>query len=96
MKRLELIANQSVRDELIEALEGRLPTIEYTIVPVVHGRGARKRKEGTRTWPETNFMLVSYLGEDESGEVASAITEVSRRFADEGIYAALSEASPIL
>ena len=41
-------------------------------------------------------MLVSYLGEDESGEVASAITEVSRHFPDEGIYAALSEVSSII
>lgn len=92
MKRLEIIANQSVREELVEKLEARLPEIEYTLIPLVQGKGRRKRKEGTRTWPETNFYLLAYLGEEDFAAAAAAMGELRRRFPDEGIFAAVSEA----
>jgi hypothetical protein len=95
MKRLELIANQSVREELVEALELALPDFEYTLLPIAQGKGRRKRKEGTRTWPETNFLLLCYLGEDRASAAADAIRGIARRFPDEGICAALSEAELI-
>ncbi len=61
MKRLEVIANQSVKEELIAALETALPGIQYTVLPMVHGKGGHKEKLGTRTWPETNFLIISYI-----------------------------------
>jgi hypothetical protein len=33
-------------------------------MPLVHGKGRRKRKLGTRTWPETNFLVISYLDDE--------------------------------
>jgi hypothetical protein len=93
MKRLELIANQSVKDELIDALEAALPGLEYTFLPIVQGKGKRKRKQGTRTWPETNFLLLSYLSEEEAATASRTIVEIRGRFPDEGIFASLSEAS---
>ena len=91
MKRLEVIANRSVHDELIEALEGSLPDIEYTLMPLVHGRGKRKRKLGTRTWPETNFLLISYLDEANVEKARAVVSGIERKFPNEGVFAALSE-----
>jgi hypothetical protein len=96
MKRLEVIANQSIKDELLDALENALPDIEYTLLPIVQGKGRRKRKEGTRTWPETNFLLISYMSDTEALEAKTVVAYIARRFPDEGIYAAISEAQPIV
>jgi hypothetical protein len=95
VKRLEVIANQSVREELIDELEVALPQIEYTLFPIAHGKGRRKRKEGTRTWPETNFYLLVYLDEASAAAAAATVSEIRRRFPDEGIFAAVSEAEPV-
>jgi hypothetical protein len=96
MKRLEIIANQSVREELIEEIETAMPDVEYTMIPIVHGKGRRKRKEGTRTWPETNFYLLVYLDEEGLAAAEAAVKDITRRFPDEGIYAAISDADPIV
>lgn len=92
MKRLELIACEAVQADLVEGLEKAIPEIEYTLVQRVGGRGLRARKEGSQVWPELNFMLVAYLGDEKLGTARSVIAEVSRRFPKEGIFAALSEA----
>jgi hypothetical protein len=96
MKRLEIIANQSVREEIELALETAVPEIQYTIAPIVHGKGGRKRKLGTRTWPETNFLLFSYLPEQDADRAADALRSVVARFPAEGICAALSEAEMVV
>jgi len=95
MTRLEIIANQSVREELIEALESAVHDVEYTIVPIVHGKGKRKRKEGTRTWPETNFLIVLYLGESSLAEMEGIVAGIRSRFPSEGLFAARSDAQVI-
>ena len=59
--RIEIIANQSVQEDITELLELEIPEIEYTVIPTVHGRGRRTKKLGTSTWPEQNFVLFSYL-----------------------------------
>jgi hydrophobic/amphiphilic exporter-1 (mainly G- bacteria), HAE1 family len=96
MKRLEVIANQSVKDELLEALGSAVPELEYTLIPTVQGSGRSKKKFGTRTWPETNFLLVSYMGDAGALEAKAAVADVARRFPGEGIYAAISEAESII
>jgi hypothetical protein len=91
MKRLEIIADQSVREELIEEIETAIPDVEYTMIPIVHGKGKRKRKEGTRTWPETNFFLLAYIDEAGLAKAEAAIANIRRRFPDEGLFASVSE-----
>jgi hypothetical protein len=93
MKRLEVIANQSVKDEFIGELETALPDIEYTLLPIVQGKGKRKRKDGTRTWPETNFLLVSYLDEGSAAKATAIAQDIRSRFPAEGLFASLSEAT---
>ncbi len=95
MKRIEIIANQSVREELIDGLESAITDLEYTILPTVHGKGLSKRKEGTRTWPETNFLLISYMDEGSAAQAKSVLATLLRRFPDEGIWACVSDAESL-
>lgn len=85
MYRAEIIANQSVQDDIIEVLEQYIPNILYTIVPLVNGRGSKDYKLGSSTWPETNFVLVSYIEDDEKDRVKAIISAVKEKFPDEGI-----------
>jgi hypothetical protein len=39
MKRVEIIANRSVQEDILDVLEPRIPGFTYTLIPVVHGRG---------------------------------------------------------
>ena len=85
MYRAEIIANQSVQDDIIEVLEQYIPEILYTVTPLVHGRGGNGYKLGSSTWPETNFVLVSYIEDLEKDKVRTIINAVKEKFPDEGI-----------
>jgi hypothetical protein len=49
MKRMELMANKSVEEEIISALEAGVQDFYYTLLPVVHGRGKTQYRLSTRT-----------------------------------------------
>ena len=85
MYRAEIIANQSVQDDIIEVLEEYIPNILYTIIPLVNGRGGDDYKLGSATWPETNFALVSYIDDDDKPKLRSVINAVKEKFTGEGI-----------
>ncbi|MFP3041357.1 hypothetical protein LQZ19_05990 [Treponema primitia] len=85
MKRLEVMANRSVQEEIITGLEEAMPDFYYTFIPVVHGRGRTQYRMGTPTWPEENFMLISYLHDEDAQRAREIITEVKHRFPEEGI-----------
>ena len=85
MKRLELIANRSVENEIIEALEENVEDFFYTLLPQIQGRGKTKYRLGTATWPEMNFLLISYLENEAAAKAQAAIRGVKERFPREGI-----------
>ncbi len=85
MCRAEIIANNSVQEEIIDALEALIPDFLYTVIPVVHGKGKRDKKLGTTTWPELNFVLIAYVDDGNAAVVRSAIESVKERFPNEGI-----------
>lgn len=85
MCRAEIIANQSVQDDIIEVLEENIPNILYTIVPLVHGRGDGNYKNGSGTWPETNFLMISYIDDEFKEDVRAVVKAVKERFPVEGI-----------
>ncbi len=83
--RIEIIANQSVEEDITELLEQEIPDIEYTVLPTVHGRGRRTKKLGTTIWPEQNFVLFAYVGREDAVKVKAVIRAVKNRFPGEGI-----------
>ncbi len=85
MYRAEIIANQSVQDDITEALEATIPGVRYTILPLAHGRGGSDRKLGSTTWPETNFVLFAYIADTDVPTVRHIVAAIKKRFADEGI-----------
>ncbi len=85
MYRAEIIANQSVQDDIIETLEDNIPNILYTVIPLVQGRGQNNRKLGSTTWPETNFLLFAYIENDKVPMVKAVVHAVKTKFAGEGI-----------
>jgi len=85
MKRMELIANRSVEREIIEALEENIHDFFYTLLPQICGRGKTKYRLGTATWPEMNFLLISYLEDAEADKAQAAVRGVKEQFPREGI-----------
>lgn len=85
MYRAEVIANQSVQDDIVEVLEENVSGVQYTIVPVVYGHGETNYKLGTTTWPETNFMMISYIADKDVAIFKASIAAVKAKFIGEGI-----------
>ena len=85
MYRAEIIANQSVQDDIVEALESYIPGVLYTIMPLAHGRGKASYKLGSTTWPETNFVLFAYIDDKDMPTIKKIIAAIKERFSGEGI-----------
>jgi hypothetical protein len=85
MTRCEIIANQSVQEEITLLLEEHIPGCLYTIIPGVTGRGKNSYKLGSSTWPEMNFILLTYVEDSKVQTVKDIIKAVKNKFAGEGI-----------
>jgi hypothetical protein len=85
MKRVEIIANRSVEEDLMEALASAGLAKAYTRIPVVHGVGRSDPKMGDAVWPEENFILLAYCDEAEASRMAEVVAQLKLRFANEGI-----------
>lgn len=85
MTRIEIIANRSVQDDVIDGLEERVDGFYYTVIPVVQGRGRQARRLGSSTWPEENFLLLAYVDDIAAAAVRQVVAGVKERFPTEGI-----------
>jgi len=85
MKRLEIIANKTIEDDLFDAFERHHVATSYTLIPVVHGAGHTGLKLGTTVWPNENFLLIIYCEESEAETIRSIIFDLKKRFKGEGI-----------
>jgi len=83
--RCEIIANQSVEDDMIDLLEEHIEGIQYTLNEEIYGRGTRSRKLGTTTWPEMNFVLYTYVCSDNLTSVQAVVEAVQKKFPGEGV-----------
>lgn len=93
--RVEIISNQSVQEDITELIEQEIPEIEYTIVPVVHGRGKRAKKLGTTIWPEQNFLMFAYANYEQARMIKIIVANVKKRFPSEGISVFFSQEAEI-
>ncbi|MDR2499984.1 MAG: hypothetical protein LBD37_02750 [Treponema sp.] len=85
MIRIELIANHSVEENILEALSREEAGKFYTKYPTVFGVGSMGPRMGDAIWPEENFAMVIWCDEDEARRVERAIASVKQQFPDEGI-----------
>jgi hypothetical protein len=85
MIRMEIIANQSVEEDLLAALHAQGLAKCYTKYNGVHGVGASGPRLGDAVWPEENFSLVIWCGEEEALGITQVIRSVKERLPNEGI-----------
>ncbi len=93
--RAEIISNQSVQEDITELLEKEIPSIQYTVIPEIHGRGMRTKKLGDTIWPEMNFVLFSYVEKEDAVKVKEVVEAVKKRFPNEGISLFFTKAEEI-
>ncbi|MDR2149624.1 MAG: hypothetical protein LBO67_02130 [Spirochaetaceae bacterium] len=85
MVRIEIIANHSVEDNILEALQERGVGKYYTKYPTVHGVGSSNPRMGDAIWPEENFALVIWCEKTEAELIEQAVASVKKDFPNEGI-----------
>ncbi|SIQ54677.1 hypothetical protein SAMN05920897_110117 [Alkalispirochaeta americana] len=85
MTRIEVVANQSVKPDLIEALQQAVPGISYTLWIGVQGRGGQGVRRGDAVWPERNVVYMAYVEDRSVRAVRDALTGLKGIFPREGI-----------
>ncbi len=85
MIRVEIFANQSMEDLLLNNLEAAIPDFYYSVVPLSHGRGGETRKLGTTTWPETNVIIISYCDDGVLAKIETVVNYIKEKHKAEGI-----------
>lgn len=92
MRRVEIVGNHSVEQDLLDLLEERLPRLYWTKIPSVQGRGNTGSKLGDGVWPEENFLFFSICGEDEEAALRQIVQDIQVRHPTEGIFVSSTEA----
>jgi hypothetical protein len=85
MLRLEIIANHSVEENVLEALIKENAAKYYTKIPSILGIGSAGPRMGDAVWPEENFALIIWCEEEEARAIQRAVNSVKEKFPDEGI-----------
>lgn len=90
MKRVEIISNQAIAEDILDALEAHGLGDHYTLVNHVYGRGKKGSRLGSSLWPEENCYYLLYLEDDQAVQVKSIIAVVKEKFPNEGTKCFLS------
>ena len=85
MIRVEIIANHSVEENILEALRHEDAGKYYTKYPGIFGVGKTGPRMGDAVWPEENFVLVIWCEEEEARAIKRAVESVKEKFPGEGI-----------
>ena len=85
MKRIEIIGNRSIEDDLFDNFRKKDIVKNYTKIPVVHGVGTCGPRNGDNIWPEENFLIIVYCSDIEADKILKSVKEVKSYFRDEGL-----------
>jgi hypothetical protein len=85
MIRVEIIANHSVEENILESFKDEGVAKYYTKIPRVFGAGSTGARLGDAVWPEENLILVIWCEEEEARGIERAVFRVKKQFPDEGI-----------
>ena len=84
MTRLEIIANQAIEEDIIEALKQHGYGENFTYLAPVSGRGRHGRREGSAVWPEENVLFIVVIEDDQMAALVDALRKVKADFSGEG------------
>jgi hypothetical protein len=85
MIRIEIIANHSVEENILEALKKEGAGKYYTKYPSILGVGSSGPRMGDSVWPEENFALVIWCEDDEAAAIERAVAAVKQKYPKEGV-----------
>ncbi len=85
MKRIDIIINRSVDEDLISMLEKHNVGKFYTKFVNVNGVGTCGPHMNDSTWPEVNIAYVMYCSDEEAEKIKVAVRELKQYFVAEGI-----------
>ena len=85
MKRIEIIGNKSIEEDLFDTFKKKDIVKNYTKIPIVYGVGTSGPKQGDHVWPEENFLIIVYCSDSEAKKILNAVKEVKSYFKDEGL-----------
>ncbi|MCL2380944.1 MAG: hypothetical protein FWC64_05045 [Treponema sp.] len=85
MMRVEIIANHSVEENILEALKLEGVGKYYTKYPGIFGVGASGPRMGDAVWPEENFAMIIWCEQEEALGIERAVADVKKIFPNEGI-----------
>jgi len=85
MIRLEIIANHSVEENILEAFKKEGIGKYYTKYPSIFGVGTSGPRMGDAIWPEENFAMIIWCEKDEAQKIRRVVKEVKKHYPDEGI-----------
>jgi hypothetical protein len=85
MLRIEIVANHSVEENILEALIQEDAGKYYTKYPSILGVGSTGPRMGDSVWPEENFALVIWCEIEEARAIERAVSKVKEKFPGEGI-----------
>ena len=85
MIRLEIIANNTVEQDIKETLGAVEDDLRFSRLGNVHGQGRQVPRQGDEVWPEENFMLIIYCSREQAERYLTGIRTVKEQFPKEGI-----------
>jgi len=85
MIRIEIVANHSVEENILEALKDEGAGKYYTKYSNIYGVGTSGPRMGDSIWPEENFAMVIWCEEEEARGIERAVAAVKKQFPGEGI-----------
>ena len=85
MKRVEIIANNSVEEDILKELTLSIKNFMYTKINGVHGVGKTEPKMGSSIWPEENFILIVYCDDQQETAVRQCIEKIKKIHTIDGI-----------
>ncbi len=85
MRRVEIIGNHSVEQDLMDGLDEKLGELFWTKLQDVQGKGTTGYKFGDGIWPESNFLWFSYCSEGEEAVLREIVEVIRNKHNREGI-----------
>ncbi len=78
MFRVEIIGNQVLLQDLLDAVEQKLPQQCYTVLPVLRAKGREEKANGDDVWMERNFVCLMFVDNTEDTVEITRICDVMR------------------
>jgi hypothetical protein len=85
MQRLELILNQAVESDLLEAFKAKGVGKCFTKIPDVMGQGNAEPKQGDSIWPQLNCIFIVYCEDAEARIITAIVEDLRKQYPSDGI-----------